>query len=423
MESPREVYKNNADRLGNVCLDWWAFFMEENVMQKLSLRYGINPDQTPANLIFAGSQASPLNVLNGQPSYVNMLDALNSWQLVRELQAATGLASAASFKHVSPAGVGTAVYIDHALCQSYHISACPSSPIAIAYVRARGADRMSSYGDFIALSETCDDETAQLIQHEVSDGVIAPAYTPEALCILSKKKQGKYLILQMDPAYQPAMQNETRQVFGFELNQPHPQQAISPAMLRNIPTQITELPDDAVRDLIIALITTKYTQSNSVCYTLDGRTIGVGAGQQSRVHCVRLAGDKADRWFLRQHPAILDLPFQTAMTRVSTDNVIDQILEVGSSLLLDEHTWPKYFTRKPVELEAFDHTDWLKHLHNVSLASDGFFPFSDNIDRAVRSGVRFIAQPGGSLRDEKVIAACNRYQITMAMTGLRLFWH
>lgn len=392
-------------------------------MQNLSLRYGTNPDQTPATLTFPGDQTSPLTVLNGQPGYINLLDALNSWQLVRELQTATGLAAAASFKHVSPAGVGTAVRFDQALCQSYHLDACPTSAIAIAYVRARGADRMSSYGDFIGLSAKCDAETASLIQHEVSDGIIAPAYTPEALAILKQKKRGRYLILQIDPAYTPAQPTDTRQVFGFELTQPRSQQAITPALLTNIATQQTNLPQTAIRDLLIALITTKYTQSNSVCYAYDGQTIGVGAGQQSRIHCVRLAGDKADRWLLRQHPSILGLPFQNNVKKVTKDNVIDQILEVGVDSILADQVWEQYFTRQPVELKQLDRTAWLKHFQNISLASDGFFPFSDNIERAAKSGVRYIAQPGGSMRDDAVIVACDQHHMTMAMTGLRLFWH
>ncbi|WBB05600.1 phosphoribosylaminoimidazolecarboxamide formyltransferase [Lactiplantibacillus plantarum] len=393
------------------------------MMQLLSLRYGTNPDQTPATLTFPGNQTSPLTVLNGQPGYINLLDALNSWQLVRELQEATGLATAASFKHVSPAGVGTAVRFDQTLCQSYHLTTCPTSAIAIAYVRARGADRMSSYGDFIGLSAKCDAETAHLIQHEVSDGIIAPAYTPDALTILKQKKRGRYLILQIDPDYTPAEPITTRQVFGFELTQPRSQQTITPALLTNIPTQQTKLPQSAIRDLLIALITTKYTQSNSVCYAYDGQTIGVGAGQQSRIHCVRLAGGKADRWLLRQHPLILGLPFQPTVKQVTKDNVIDQILEVGITSILADHVWEHYFTRQPVELKQLDRTAWLKHFQNISLASDGFFPFSDNIERAVKSGVRYIAQPGGSIRDDAVIEACDRYHMTMVMTGLRLFWH
>ena len=390
--------------------------------QELLLKYGCNPNQKPAR-VFAAEGSLPFAVLNGQAGYIYLLDAMNGWQLVRELRAATGLPAAASFKHVSPAGTALGLPLSAELAKVYRVDDLELSPLACAYARARGADRMSSYGDFVALSDTVDVSTARLLSREVSDGIIAPAYEPEALEILKKKKKGAYTIIQIDSAYEPAA-IERREVFGITFEQGHNTVAIDRSLLGNVVSQNKDLPEAAVRDLIIALITLKYTQSNSVCYALDGQTIGIGAGQQSRIHCTRLAGTKADNWFLRQHPAMLGLDFLPTVGRADRDNAVDQLLqddEASSARLLQE--WPSTFASKPVRLTPAEKAAWLKQLSGVSLGSDAFFPFDDNIERAAGSGVRYVAEPGGSIRDDLVIDACDRHGMVLAFTGLRLFHH
>jgi phosphoribosylaminoimidazolecarboxamide formyltransferase / IMP cyclohydrolase len=390
-------------------------------MKELTLRYGTNPNQVPARVYMQDGNDLPVTVLGGSPGYINLLDALNAWQLVRELKQTIGLPAAASFKHVSPSGAAVAVPLSEVLQRIYFVDDMELSPLAVAYARARGVDRMSSFGDFIALSDVVDVPTAKLIAREVSDGVIAPAYQPEALKILKSKKQGKYAIIQMDPAYKPEV-TETRQVFGVSMEQRRNDRLVTRDDLANIVTRCKDLPESAVRDIFIAWITLKFTQSNSVCYVVDGQTIGVGAGQQSRVHCARLAGSKADLWRLRQHPSVLALPFKEGIKRPDRDNAIDQFLQPDITEA-EKKNLRNVFTDIPDQLTAEERRIWLDGLSNVVLGSDAFFPFRDSIDRAAKSGVKYVLQPGGSNRDEDVIAACNEYGMTMVFSGLRLFHH
>ena len=394
-------------------------------MTELALKYGCNPNQKPSRIYMDDGRALPIEVLGGRPGYINFLDALNGWQLVRELKQATGLPAAASFKHVSPAGAAVGEPLDETL---RHIYFCddlkiPLSPIAAAYARARGADRMSSYGDYISLSDTCDEATALLIKREVSDGILAPGYTPEALEILRAKRKGTYCILQIDPNYRPDP-TEHKQVFGVTFEQGRNEIDLSdPRIFDNRPTQNKSLPQNALRDLAIALITLKYTQSNSVCYVKDGQAIGIGAGQQSRIHCTRLAGQKADIWWLRQHPKVMSLPFVPGIRRADRDNTIDLYLSEYSDDVLNDNAWPQFFTTRPEPLTIEEKKTWISQLQGVALGSDAFFPFGDNIERAHRSGVAYVAQAGGSVRDDHVIATCDKYGIAMAFTGIRLFHH
>ncbi len=391
-------------------------------MQEFTLKYGCNPHQQPAR-IYQKEGELPISILNGRPGYINFLDALNGWQLVSELKAACGLPAAASFKHVSPAGAACGLPLDEALRRIYFVSEDAAlSPLACAYIRARGADRMSSFGDWIALSDVCDVSTAQVIAHEVSDGVIAPGYEPEALEILKAKRKGNYAIVEIDEAYQPG-ELETKEVFGVCFEQRRNDLLIDRYLLKNIVTNAKALPETAVRDLLVSLVTLKYTQSNSVCYAKDGQTIGVGAGQQSRIHCTRLAGDKADLWHLRQHPQVLELPFRPELSRPERDNLIDVYLSRTSQDVLGVTVWQNYFTQRPKALLDSEKAEYLSAFHDVALGSDAFFPFDDNILRAAKSGVGYIAQPGGSIRDDAVIAACNQRGIVMAFTGSRLFHH
>ncbi|HHU22123.1 MAG TPA: phosphoribosylaminoimidazolecarboxamide formyltransferase [Clostridiales bacterium] len=391
-------------------------------MTEFELKYGCNPNQKPAKIYMAGGSGLPLEILNGRPGYINFLDALNSWQLVKELKEATGLPSAASFKHVSPAGAAVGLPLSDTLREIYFTGDGELSPIACAYARARGADRLCSYGDWAALSDTCDEDTARLLAVEVSDGIIAPDYTPEALEILKTKRRGSYNIVRIDPDYIPST-IERKDVFGITFEQRRNDCIIDAGLLRNVVTENKNLPETAARDLIIALITLKYTQSNSVCYVKGGQAIGVGAGQQSRVHCTRLAGSKADNWYLRQHPKVLSLPWRQDVKRADRDNAIDIYISQESESLLQDGVWQTLFTRQPDVLTETEKRAWLDGLKGVSLGSDAFFPFGDNIERAAKSGVEFIAQPGGSIRDDLVIEACNRYGMVMAFTGLRLFHH
>ena len=389
-------------------------------MNELELKYGCNPNQKPAR-VFVEEGDLPFEVLNGRPGYINLLDALNGWQLVRELRAATNLPAvpaAASFKHVSPAGAAVAAPLDDVLKKIYFAEGIELSAQATAYIRARGADRMSSYGDFAILSDECDEPTAKYLKREVSDGVIAPAYSPEALEILKTKRGGNYLVLKMNPAYEPPAL-ETKKIFGVTFEQQRNDVKISEDCLADVPTRNKNFTPEARRDLLIALITLKYTQSNSVCYAKGGQAIGIGAGQQSRVHCTRLAGNKADFWFLRQCPKVLYLPFKRGIKRPDRDNAIDVYL--GGETFAD--SWENLFTRRPEPFTAEEKISWLSNLRGVSLASDAFFPFGDNIERAHRSGVDFIAQTGGSIRDDNVIETCDRYNIAMAFTHIRLFHH
>ena len=386
-------------------------------MNELELKYGCNPNQKPAKVFVEGGEI-PFEVLNGRPGYINLLDALNGWQLVRELREATNLPAAASFKHVSPAGAAVGLPLDDVLKKIYFAEDSELSAQATAYVRARGADRMSSYGDFAILSDECDESTANFLKREVSDGVIAPSYSPRALEILKSKRNGNYLVLKMNPDFQPPAV-ETKQVFGVTFEQKRNDIKISDACLEDIPTRNKNFTSDARRDLFIALITLKYTQSNSVCYAKGGQAIGIGAGQQSRVHCTRLAGNKADYWFLRQCPKVLDLPFKRNVKRPDRDNAIDVYL--GGETFAD--SWENLFTRRPEPFTADEKKSWLANLRGVSLASDAFFPFGDNIERAHQSGVEFIAQTGGSIRDDNVIDTCDKYNIAMAFTHIRLFHH
>lgn len=388
---------------------------------ELSLKYGCNPNQKPAR-IFMKNGELPIQVLNGKPGYINFLDAFNSWQLVKELKVATGLPAAASFKHVSPAGAAVGLPMSDTLKKIYFVDDLELSPLACAYARARGADRMSSYGDFIALSDPCDVQTATLIAREVSDGIIAPGYSEEALRILKGKRKGTYNIVQIDPSYIPAPV-EHKDVFGITFEQGRNDLLINEDLLQNLVTEQKELPAEAKRDLLIALIALKYTQSNSVCYAKDGQVIGVGAGQQSRIHCTRLAGNKADLWHLRQHPKVLDLPFRQDIRRPDRDNTIDVYLSDDYMDVLADGAWEQFFTVKPEPITREEKAAYLRQVSGVSLGSDAFFPFGDNIERAQRSGVSYIAQPGGSIRDDHVIDTCNKYGIAMAFTGIRLFHH
>jgi len=393
----------------------------------MELKYGCNPNQKPSRVFMHDGSELPITVLNGRPGYINLLDALNAWQLVRELRLATGLAAAASFKHVSPAGAAVGLPLSDTLKKIYFvddIDGLDQSPVACAYARARGADRMSSYGDFIALSDTCDATTALIIKREVSDGVIAPDFTPEALDILREKRKGTYNVIQIDPAYRPDP-IERKQVFGVTFEQGRNEIRLDdPALFENIPTQNKTFTDEARRDLVIALITLKYTQSNSVCYVKDGQAIGIGAGQQSRIHCTRLAGQKADIWWLRQHPKVMSLPFKPGIRRADRDNTIDvYISEDEHDDVLRDGQWQQFFTEQPEVLTREEKLAWIAQNTRVALGSDAFFPFGDNIERAHKSGVEFIAQAGGSVRDDHVIMTCDKYGIAMTFTGVRLFHH
>ncbi|MBR5699199.1 MAG: phosphoribosylaminoimidazolecarboxamide formyltransferase [Prevotella sp.] len=394
-------------------------------MKELELKYGCNPNQKPSR-IFMEEGELPIEVLSGRPGYINFLDALNAWQLVRELRQATGLPAAASFKHVSPAGAAVGLPLSDTLKHIYFVDDIPGlddSPVACAYARARGADRMSSYGDFIALSDTCDKTTALLIKREVSDGIIAPGFTDEALEVLRAKRKGTYNVIRIDPSYRPAP-IERKQVFGITFEQGRNEiQLDDPALFENIPTQNKTFPADARRDLMIALITLKYTQSNSVCYVKDGQAIGIGAGQQSRIHCTRLAGQKADIWWLRQHPKVMSLPFVEGIRRADRDNTIDIYISDDHDDVLADGLWQQFFTERPEPLTREEKAAWIAQNTRVSLGSDAFFPFGDNIERAHKSGVQYIAQAGGSVRDDYVIMTCDKYDIAMAFTGVRLFHH
>jgi phosphoribosylaminoimidazolecarboxamide formyltransferase/IMP cyclohydrolase len=393
-------------------------------MKELSLKYGCNPNQKPSRIYMTEGEL-PIEVINGRPGYINFLDALNSWQLVKEMKEATGLASAASFKHVSPAGAAVGLPLSETLKKIYFVDdvRLPLSPIACAYARARGADRMSSYGDFIALSDTCDEAVATLIKREVSDGVIAPDYTPEAIEILKAKRKGTYNVIKIDPNYKPEP-IEHKQVFGITFEQGRNEVRLDgDELFENIPTKAKTFTPEAKRDLMIAMITLKYTQSNSVCYVKDGQAIGIGAGQQSRIHCTRLAGNKADIWWLRQCPKVMNLPFKPGIRRADRDNTIDVYISDDYEDVLADGIWQNFFTEKPVPLTREEKKEWIAKNRGVSLGSDAFFPFGDNIERAHKSGVEFIAQAGGSVRDDNVIDTCDKYGIAMAFTGIRLFHH
>lgn len=395
-------------------------------MTSMELKYGCNPNQKPAELCMEGGGALPFEVLNGRPGYINFLDALNGWQLVREARAAMGLPAAASFKHVSPTSAAVGWPLSDGLKRACFVEDIPGldqSPLACAYARARGTDRMSSFGDWIALSDVCDVTTALVIRREVSDGVIAPGYEPEALELLKAKRGGGYNIVQIDPAYRPEPQ-ECKQVFGITFRQGRNDAPITEALLKHVVTGQRHIPHAARQDMLLALITLKYTQSNSVCFAVDGQVIGVGAGQQSRIHCTRLAGQKADLWHLRQHPKVLELPFLDGIGRPERDNAIDQYLsEEDGDVLLTEGSWPLWFKTRPQPFSREEKRAYLAGITGVTLGSDAFFPFGDNIERARRSGVSYVAQPGGSVRDEAVIETCNQYGMVMAFTGLRLFHH
>lgn len=395
-------------------------------MQELALKYGCNPNQKPSRIFMANGCELPIEVLSGRPGYINFLDALNAWQLVKELRAATGIPAAASFKHVSPAGAAVGLPLDATLRHIYFVPETLGEDLsaqACAYARARGADRMSSYGDFIALSDICDRDTALLIKPEVSDGVIAPEFTEEALEILRAKRKGTYNVIKIDPNYVPEP-IERKQVFGITFEQGRNEIDLSSDVLfENIPTKVKDFPADARRDLMIALITLKYTQSNSVCYVKDGQAIGIGAGQQSRIHCTRLAGQKADIWWLRQHPKVMNLPFVEGIRRADRDNTIDIYISEDHDDVLADGAWQQFFTEKPEVLTLEEKKEWIAKNTQVSLGSDAFFPFGDNIERAHKSGVAYVAQAGGSVRDDHVIDTCDKYGIAMAFTGVRLFHH
>ena len=392
-------------------------------MKELALKYGCNPNQKPSRIYVADGSELPVKVISGRPGYINFLDAFNGWQLVRELKKATGLPAATSFKHVSPAGAAVGLPMSDVLKKIYWVDDMGElSPLACAYARARGADRMSSFGDFISLSDVCDKDTAMLIKREVSDGVIAPGYTEEALEILKQKKNGNYNVIQIDPDYVPAPL-EHKEVFGVTFEQGRQELPINDELLANIVTENKEIPENALNDLKISLITLKYTQSNSVCFVKDGQAIGIGAGQQSRVHCTRLAGQKADNWWLRQCPKVLNLPFIDGIRRADRDNAIDVYIGEEYMDVLADGAWEKIFTEKPEVFTREEKRAWLDQLTDVTLGSDAFFPFSDNIERAHKSGVKYIAQPGGSVRDDAVIDCCNKYNMAMAFTGIRLFHH
>ena len=393
-------------------------------MKELALKYGCNPNQKPSRIYMEDGNL-PIEVVNGRPGYINLLDALNSWQLVKELKAATGMPAAASFKHVSPAGAAIGLPLSDTLKKIYFVDdvKLPLSPLACAYARARGADRMCSYGDFVALSDVCDAATATLLKREVSDGVIAPGFTPEAIEILKDKRKGTYNVIKIDPDYIPAP-IERKQVFGVTFEQGRNEVKLDdPSLFENIPTQSKTFTDEAKRDLIIALITLKYTQSNSVCYVKDGQAIGIGAGQQSRIHCTRLAGNKADTWWLRQCPKVMNLPFKPGIHRADRDNTIDVYISEDHDDVLRDGVWQQFFTEQPSVLTMEEKKEWIAKNTNVALGSDAFFPFGDNIERAHKSGVQYIAQAGGSIRDDNVIETCDKYGITMAFTGVRLFHH
>lgn len=392
-------------------------------MNELQLKYGCNPNQKPSRIYMENGSDLPVQGLSGRPGYINFLDAFNGWQLVRELKKATGLPAAASFKHVSPAGAAVGLPLTDTLAKIYWVDDLGElSPLACAYARARGADRMSSFGDFIALSDVCDTDTARLIKREVSDGVIAPGYTEEALKILKQKKKGNYNVIQIDPDYIPDPL-EKKQVFGITFEQGRNELDVNGELLSHLVTEKKDVPEEALTDMKIALITLKYTQSNSVCFVKDGQAIGIGAGQQSRVHCTRLAGNKADHWFLRQSPQVLGLQFADTLGRAERDNAIDVYLGDESMDVLADGVWETIFKVKPAVFTREEKRAWLDQMTGVTLGSDAFFPFADNIERAHKSGVKYIAQPGGSVRDDLVIACCNKYQIAMAFTGIRLFHH
>ena len=393
------------------------------MMKEFELKYGCNPNQKPAKIFMADGSELPIEILSGRPGYINFLDAFNAWQLVKELKEATGLPAATSFKHVSPAGAAVGLPLTEIEKKIYWVDEeVELSPLACAYARARGADRMSSFGDFISLSDVCDVATALLIKPEVSDGVIAPGYEPEALEILKTKKKGNYNVIKIDPDYVPEKQ-ERKQVFGITFEQGRNDMPIDEAFLGNIVTENKEIPEDAKRDLLIALITLKYTQSNSVCYAKGGQAIGIGAGQQSRIHCTRLAGQKADNWLLRQCPKVLELPFREDVGRPNRDNAIDVYMSDDYEDVIADGQWQKFFTEQPEPLTREEKKAWLSQMDGVALGSDAFFPFNDNIDRAKRSGVKYIAQPGGSVRDNLVIESCNDYGMVMFFSGMRLFHH
>ena len=394
-------------------------------MKEYELKYGCNPNQKPAKIFMENEGELPIEILSGRPGYINLLDAFNSWQLVKELKAALRMPAAASFKHVSPTSAAVGLPLDERLkkaCFVDDVDKLSSSPLACAYARARGSDRMCSFGDWAALSDECDAVTAKMIKREVSDGIIAPGYTPEALEILKQKRRGSYNIVKIDPEYIP-LPNEKKQVFGITFEQGRNNFEINKELLSNIVTENRTLPEEAARDLIIALITLKYTQSNSVCFAYDGQAIGVGAGQQSRVHCTRLAGGKADTWFLRQCDKVLDLPFKEGLGRPERDNVIDGYINKNEEDVCAEGNWQKYFTTRPEPLSEAEIKEYLAKTDGVALGSDAFFPFEDNIERAKKSGVKYIAEPGGSVRDKNVIDCCNKYGMVMAFTGMRLFHH
>ena len=392
-------------------------------MKELQLKYGCNPNQKPSRIYMNDGSELPIKVLSGKPGYINFLDAFNGWQLVRDLKKATGLPAATSFKHVSPAGAAVGLPLSETLAKIYWVDDLGElSPLACAYARARGADRMSSFGDFISLSDVCDVDTARLIKREVSDGVIAPGYEPEALEILKQKKKGNYNVIQIDPAYEPA-KLEHKDVFGITFEQGRNELKIDDEFFSNIVTENKELTEQAKIDLAISMITLKYTQSNSVCFVKDGQAIGIGAGQQSRIHCTRLAGSKADNWWLRQSPQVMNLPFVDSIRRADRDNAIDLYIGEDYMDVLADDAWPNIFKEKPEVFTREQKREWLDKLTDVALGSDAFFPFGDNIDRAKRSGVKYIAQPGGSVRDDHVIDTCNKYGMVMAFTGIRLFHH
>lgn len=394
-------------------------------MKEFELKYGCNPNQKPSKIYMEDGSDLPIGILNGKPGYINFLDAFNSWQLVSELKKAIGLPAAASFKHVSPTSAAVGVPLSDKLkkaCFVDDIEGLDSSLLGCAYARARGTDRMCSFGDWVALSDVCDATTAKMIKREVSDGIIAPGYEPEALEILKSKRKGTYNVVRIDPNYKPA-EIEKKQVFGITFEQGRNNFEINEKLLSNVVTKNKTLPESAVRDLIIALITLKYTQSNSVCYAVDGQAIGVGAGQQSRIHCTRLAGTKADTWFLRQHDKVLNLPFRSDIGRPDRDNIIDGYINKNEEDVCIDGIWEKYFTQKPEPLTPEEMREYLNGIDGISLASDAFFPFSDNIERAKKSGVKYIAEPGGSIRDDVVIECCDKYDIAMAFTGMRLFHH
>ncbi len=392
-------------------------------MNSLELKYGCNPNQKPARIFMKDGSDLPVTVLSGKPGYINFLDALNSWQLVRELKQATGLPAAASFKHVSPAGAAVGTPLTETEKKIYFVDdEGPLTPIACAYIRARGADRMSSYGDWAALSDVCDERTAQYLKHEVSDGIIAPGYTDEALAILKSKKGGKYNVVQIDPAYECAP-IEQKDVFGITFEQGHNNYKIDESLLNEVVTKNTDIPEEAKRDMVVSLIALKYTQSNSVCYVKDGQTIGVGAGQQSRVHCTRLAGNKADTWYLRQHPKVLGLKFVDGIRRPNRDNAIDVYISDEHDDVLRDGEWQKWFAEKPEVLTSAEKKAWIATQTGVTLGSDAFFPFGDNVERAHKSGVSYIVEPGGSIRDDNVIETADKYGIAMCFTHMRLFHH